>query len=417
VRALRSASRSDSRKAADASSPIWRSPASRLAGALIVAVMSVCVTAQSAAASLAPGLCHSNQSRGSIPRSFAIHACFDGKTLYLYNNLDIAMGAAALGAVGSPKRSSSDFGLAADATRLVSSDTMMLLPGDELSVPIGAGAAKVKLRGTPKISFYALASSVQSFIPSDTAGVLGAFTDLIKDTDAAGKRYDDCKASHKGLRRQLCKASLASTVTAAAGRFIIRGGLSIAKSVVGKIANVLVGSVDLARWANKQTPQVRALLDSGTISLAAVPSATLTQSGVGALQLGARLSSVTGKGLFGQLRVGCPMAGTSAAPLGNPMRGFAFFSSSASTAQLVALALKGGVVTDRGVRIGSSANAVLRAYPGSREVDATPGGPWGPFLFQAIMVRSAGQDRMWFMLDRPSGKVSEIDVPRPQFCD
>jgi hypothetical protein len=35
----------------------------------------------------------------------------------------------------------------------------------------------------------------------------------------------------------------------------------------------------------------------------------------------------------------------------------------------------------------------------------------------AIVVERKGAERMWFMLDRPAGHVTEIDVPGPQICE
>jgi hypothetical protein len=89
----------------------------RSLGALMVLCTVVCLAPAEASAGLAPGLCHSNTSRGSIPSSFAVKACFDGTALYIYNNLDVALGVAFTGSVGSPRRTESNFDLASIATR------------------------------------------------------------------------------------------------------------------------------------------------------------------------------------------------------------------------------------------------------------------------------------------------------------
>ena len=86
-------------------------------GALMVLCALVCLAPVAASAGLAPGLCHASTSRGSIPSSFAVKACFDGTTLYIYNDLDVALGVAYTGSVGPPRRTESNFDLASIATR------------------------------------------------------------------------------------------------------------------------------------------------------------------------------------------------------------------------------------------------------------------------------------------------------------
>ena len=145
--------------------------------------------------SLDKGLCRSNASRGAIPASFAVNACFDGRVLYIYNNLDVALGVAVQGDVGKPRRTESDFDLAAVATRKESSDPDLLLPGDELKFPIGSGAAQIKLRGTPKIGYYAESRAFETYIPGKSLGVIQAFTAMMKEVDQDARQYATCETS------------------------------------------------------------------------------------------------------------------------------------------------------------------------------------------------------------------------------
>ena len=84
--------------------------------ALVVADLEINVPESSAGP--APGLCQMNTSRGTIPANFAIEACTDAKSIYLHNNLTVALTVKVSGDVGPAKRSESDYGLAADAMRL-----------------------------------------------------------------------------------------------------------------------------------------------------------------------------------------------------------------------------------------------------------------------------------------------------------
>ena len=231
------------------------------------------VAPAAASASLAPGLCHVDTSRGSIPKSFAVRACFDGHTLYIYNDLDVALGVAVTGSVGTPTRIKTDYDLAAVATRKVSKDPDLLLPGDELRFPIGSGSARVKLRGTPKIGYYAEARAFETYIPGKTFGVVQAFTAMTKEVDQDGRQYADCAKSKRRLQRLTCQPLLVRNIGFAGSRFVVHGGLSVAKHVLGKVLSVLVGTVELMKWAYYQPQQVRQIVYSGTISLRASPSA------------------------------------------------------------------------------------------------------------------------------------------------
>src|ERR1039458_4107046 len=71
---------------------------------LVVLLLAAFHAAPAANASLDRGLCSSNASRGSIPASFSVDACFDGQTLHIYNNTTVPLGVAVQGEIGSPKR-------------------------------------------------------------------------------------------------------------------------------------------------------------------------------------------------------------------------------------------------------------------------------------------------------------------------
>lgn len=242
--------------------------------ALSVLIAAAVLYPAMANAGVSPGLClpgRPDTTRGKIPASFAVQACFDGKTLFVHNNLDVALGVAVDGAVGKPDRIKTDFGLAALATRAVSKDPLMLLPGDTLKFPIGPGAARAALRSTSTIGFYALARAVAPYIPLDATGVIDDFTAMIKDVDQAGHDYADCLLSaHKLAGRVRCKAVLARDAGVAVGKFIVHAGLSIVKRTAAKIGAVIVSTTEVSKWAYEQPGQVQGVVGSGTIKLARV---------------------------------------------------------------------------------------------------------------------------------------------------
>ncbi len=237
---------------------------------------SVCLLALAVAtpagAALSRGLCKSDASRGSIPPSFAVQACFDGKTLYVRNDLDVALGVATAGSVGKPRRTESNHELAVDAARLKSKDADVLLPGDTLAFPIGIGKARVKLRGTSTTAYF-LAADVAHFFPIPKVGALfDAFTAWLSEVNNDGHRYLGCERSKSRAHRLGCKPLLVRDIAFANARFIIHGTLSFAKSNIGKILQATLGLIEGARWAVEQPKQVKAIVHSGTISLAGLSS-------------------------------------------------------------------------------------------------------------------------------------------------
>jgi hypothetical protein len=243
---------------------------------LLLLLVGVLLVAPSlASAGLGPALCHprnSDTSRGKIPASFAVEACFDGHNLHIYNNLDLALGVAITGSVGNPTRTESNFDLAAIATRKKSTDPDLLLPGDELTFPVGSGAAKIKLRGTPTIGFYAESRAFETYIPGKTVGVAQAFTAMMTEVDQDARQYADCMTSNSRVHQLVCKALLVRNIGFAGSRFIVHGGLSVADKVLTKALAVIDGSVEFMRWAYYQPQQVIQILHSGTISFSAVTS-------------------------------------------------------------------------------------------------------------------------------------------------
>jgi hypothetical protein len=141
----------------------------------------------------------------------------------------------------------------------------------------------------------------------------------------------------------------------------------------------------------------------------------LSEKGVSGLLLGRPLAQIKADHLIKPTTPGCELASPRpiAARLRAPFDGFATFNG-ASPHRLQALAILGGTKTSRGIAIGDPAAKVLSAYPTAKVNNSRPG---DPLQFTAIVVRSGGRDRMWFLLDRAGGKVTELDVPAPQFCE
>jgi hypothetical protein len=154
-------------------------------------------------------------------------------------------------------------------------------------------------------------------------------------------------------------------------------------------------------------------------SLAATASAAtpvLTEHGVRGLQLGKTLAQARATGLIGATGPGCELVSTPppvAARLRAPLKGFATFAGKAPH-RLVSLDIRGGAITVRHVRVGDSAAKVRSKYPEAHLLTSKPS---DPLQLTALIVKRGGKDRIWLMLNKPGGRVTDLAVPGPQLCE
>jgi hypothetical protein len=247
-----------------------RSPLTLFAAAVFLAVLCALTAAGTADAKLNRGLCNPISSRAQIPDSFAVDACFDGTHLVLHNNRVLAMGVSVGGDVGSPKRTSSDYELAAVTTRALSNDSRILLPGDTLSFPVGSGAASFKLRGTPKGGLYLVASGIQNYIPGGGTAVVQGFTAMMKEVDDDFRQYSECRTSRSRVQRLTCWPLFVRNIGFAGSRFVVHGALGVAKKNLAKITAVVLNGVETSQWADANAGALKAILNSGRITIAGV---------------------------------------------------------------------------------------------------------------------------------------------------
>jgi hypothetical protein len=236
----------------------------RVLGVLAAVALLVAVGPSRASAALDPGLCSSSTARGTIPNSFAAAACYDGRTLVLRNDLAIPMSVKFEGAVGAPQHMESDFGLAALAARKVSKDPDLLLPGDTLRFPIGAGTARIGLWGGPETVWdtYELTQALASFIPGKGAARVGAAVSLATELSADFADYRTCVAAGHGL---LHKAKCDALRTRDVGFALARAGIS---AVAKKAQAVVLVAVTFSKWLSDSVENVGVLAHSGEIDLA-----------------------------------------------------------------------------------------------------------------------------------------------------
>jgi hypothetical protein len=234
--------------------------------AVTAVVLGLLLSATAHAGGLDAGLCQSVSGRADIPANFGADACFDGSKLTLRNSITLVLNTSKTGDVGNPTRHESDYGLAADAERLKSSDPDVFLPGDELVYPVGSGAGTIGIRGSSDSGFYAIATTIADFFPGKPNAIVGAFTAFVSEIDDDFTQYHTCLARKNWIAQIGCRALLVRNITFATGRGVLSGG---AKAALGTILSAATWS----KWVRATTSDATASLhESGLIHIA--PAAT-----------------------------------------------------------------------------------------------------------------------------------------------
>jgi hypothetical protein len=243
----------------------------RLAHTAVAAVaLTLALSVMARAGGLDPGLCHSVSARADIPSNFGVDACFDGSKLTLRNSITLVLNASKTGDIGNPTRRESDYGLAADAERLKSSDPDVFLPGDELIYPVGTGAGTLGIRSSTDNGFYAIATTIADFFPGKPNAIVGAFTAFVSEIDDDFTQYHTCLDGKNWFAQLGCRALLVRNVTFAAGRGVVSGG---AKAALATILSAATWS----KWVSATTSDAAASLhESGLIRIAPVATTSPT---------------------------------------------------------------------------------------------------------------------------------------------
>jgi hypothetical protein len=194
-----------------------------------------------------------------VPVNFGIRACFDGSTLILRDNLRVPVIATATGLSGSPSRSRTKAGLAADATRLVTNDPTILLPGEAFRAHVGTGPARVTVRATSIAGFYLEATTAARFAAPKRSATVGTFAAMVNSLVGDFAQRRDCDSERDRVAR--CTASWARSVVVA-----IRGaGAAIDAN---KLAAALLTPKSWEEWLAVQPTALYSRQIYGIITLA-----------------------------------------------------------------------------------------------------------------------------------------------------
>lgn len=159
-----------------------------------------------------------------------------------------------------------------------------------------------------------------------------------------------------------------------------------------------------------------ALSTLALVGLAAEPAAAhrITPQGVGAIKLGAQYSTLRAKGLIGPIQRGCELAGPNArsANLLAPLKGSVDFTQT-SPRRVATITIRGGASTPRGISVGSTSRALMRAYPRAR-FDHTTDSVFGATF---VRVGRRGGGPLGFTVGVSSKRVQLIAAPHVVACE
>jgi hypothetical protein len=150
---------------------------------------------------------------------------------------------------------------------------------------------------------------------------------------------------------------------------------------------------------------------SATASDAAV--ARITQTGVGAVKLGATLTSLRAHHLVGKLVKGCELAGPSArsARLTAPLKGSVDFTLSAPR-KVTDIEVTGGARA-RGVGVGAKIPAIEAAFPKAKVDHSTD----RMFGLTFVTIPRNGGGKLQFAVSTQTHKVTLIGIPFIPVCE
>jgi hypothetical protein len=155
-----------------------------------------------------PNLCPYDTARGAVPEDFALDACVDGTSIYVYNNTDSPVQVAGTRIPPGSPNTGIQFVKEAMTSYAVDTrqhddhslaGTTLLLPGDEVRFADGNNVADVDLLPTPTqtYDFYKWDEYITSIIPGVNASQqLIVFVDKLEELEA---EYKVCVARSPGF--------------------------------------------------------------------------------------------------------------------------------------------------------------------------------------------------------------------------
>jgi hypothetical protein len=234
--------------------------ARRVVAAAVAAI--VCTVGPAAAyAEPAAGLCAMSAERGAVPDDFPIAACVDGSDIWLRNLLQVPIGLAVTGDTGTPVTLQPDQGIAAIVTRSLRADALLLMPSDTMRIPVGRGAATVRIANTDAGGVYLVAVTLATFLPFPApVAIHEAFADLVRSTADALAEYRDCLVGRNWIGQIGCRATLVRQLDQA---LLLDSARVVLQFVPpARLLALLLDSATYLKFVEAQAPAIERIADS-----------------------------------------------------------------------------------------------------------------------------------------------------------
>jgi hypothetical protein len=196
----------------------------RIKGVMVFTLLSLSILSVlclSASAGPAPSLCNLSTSRGTVPSSFPLDACVEGKGVHLENNLDIPVGVDWQGGFGPLQVLASDETIEAQVAQFLAhkDESQLLPPGDKVFRQLDDEPATVTVQPDPAAAMnYLLANRITTILGNDLLEGLDNAVPLVADQTKVYTRYHNCavKAKKSKAKQARCSSKLKTDVAASA---------------------------------------------------------------------------------------------------------------------------------------------------------------------------------------------------------
>jgi hypothetical protein len=198
-----------------------------------------------AVAGPATELCAADGARGGVPETFALDACAAADSLTVLNDLDVPVLVRADGDIGAPSHIHQGGGSAASVLRLAAEPGTVLMPGDIVRWPLGAGAGGLTVSGLQPSAAPAIVDALDPLLPKPGADGVGiedfrAFAVVARAMSTAVQERAQCVRGKNFLRVAACDVAASTTISRSA----------IAQLPNRSARQVLAVALDSARWVD-----------------------------------------------------------------------------------------------------------------------------------------------------------------------
>ena len=232
----------------------------------VEAALLVCGQPTTAFGVPASPLCTPDGTRGGVPTDFVLDACVDTTSMTVGNDLDVLLLVRGGGDIGVPAHLHERGSATASVQRRLAGTEELLMPGDVVRWPLGAGAATLTVAGLEPTTTVVVDSLNTALPPlgADSADeeTYQAYAVVVRDITAAVAGRAACVVDKNFLQEAACDVVAASAI----GRTVI-GHLPRAQAV-----ELLPVVMDRGTWADWITPRRTALTSMAPSRL------TLTQA-------------------------------------------------------------------------------------------------------------------------------------------